>query len=539
MTSPIPGSEGKPGPAVPQVRHKRGIPLVWAVPLVAVVLGLWLAYTAVQRRGPLIEIDFQTAEGLEAGKTKVRYRDVEVGLVEDIGVSDDLQSIRMQVRIQPAFASHLTTDARFWVVRPRVGGGGISGLDTLFSGAYVEVDPGEGSGARSHSFVGLEVPPLIRSGAPGTQFVLHAESLRSVSRGAPVFYHGIEAGQVLGFGLGEDDRSVEVVVFVRKPYDHLVRETSQFWNAGGIAVRTGAEGLEVRMGSVQSLMVGGIAFDTPHPLEGEPARPDSAFVLHSDKESVAEARFTRGVPFLLRFSGSLRGLRPGAPVEIRGIKVGRVRSLELIYDVEDRAIEIPVVIELQPERITIFGKHGEESDERVYETVDRLVADGLRAQLVTGNILTGELLVQLAFHGDRGAAQLDRDDMYPRIPTVPTTLESITETVERILARMQGLPLEPLVSDMRTAVQAANELLRSSEIDGLLEESRGAAAAARAAVRQADDTLASLNEMMGGRSGLRYQTTNAMEEITAAARALRSLAQFLERNPDALIRGKR
>ncbi|MDX6751649.1 MlaD family protein [Geminicoccaceae bacterium 1502E] len=525
--------------AEPELHRRRGIPLIWTVPLVAVLLGLWLTYATIQRRGPVVDIVFQTAEGLEAGKTKVRYRDVEVGLVEDIGVSENLENIQMRVRIHPEFATHLTTSTRFWVVRPRVGGGGISGLDTLFSGAYVEVDPGDGAGESASSFVGLEEPPLIRSGAPGTRYLLQAESLRSVSRGAPVFYRGIEAGQVLGFGLGEDDQSVEVVVFVRKPYDRLVHARSQFWNAGGIAVETGAEGLKVRMNSVQSLLVGGIEFDTPDLTDGEPAPPDTAFALHPDKSSVAEAQFTRGVPFLLRFAGSLRGLRPGAPVEVRGIKVGRVRSFELTYDADDRAIEIPVLIDLQPERIAIFGRQGEESDERVYETIDKLVAEGLRAQLVTGNLLTGELLVQLGFHDDAPPARLDRGGVHPRIPSVPTTLESITETVERILARMQGLPLEPLVSDMRTAVQAANALLRSPEIGGVLAETRDAAAAARAAAKQADDTLASLDEMMGGRSGLRYQMTTAMEEISAAARALRSLAQYFERNPDALIRGKR
>lgn len=560
MTSLSPGSE-RPAVAEPDLRPKRGIPLIWAVPLVAVLIGLWLAYTAYTQRGPVVEIAFQTAEGLEAGKTKIRYRDVEVGEVEDVGVSEDLASIVVRARIHPDFATHITTGTRFWVVRPRIGGGGVSGLGTLVSGAYVEVDPGEGG--KERSFKGLEEPPLIRSDAAGTQFVLQTESLRSVTRGAPVFYRGIEAGQVLGFTLAEDFRTVEVVVFVRAPYDRLVKPESRFWSAGGITVETGAEGLAVRMGSVQSLLVGGIEFDAPGALDGRPAPAEMVFTLYPDRNSVEEARFARGVPFLVRFDGSVRGLRPGAPVEFRGIRVGRVRDVRLAIDTEKRAIDIPVVIELQPERI----HHTDgivRSAEEVYEGVAELVERGLRAQLVTGNLLTGELVVQLDFQDGGERAELVVDDIYPRIPAIPTTLESLTAAVEDVMAKLQDMPLEQLVAELRAAAGAASELVSSpglgravsdiaeaaaaartlmSSLEGgsgpLMDSVTGAARAAREATRQAEDTLASLSELMGGRSGVRFQLDSAVQEITAAARALRSLAEYLERNPDALIRGKR
>ena len=335
-----------------EVKKRRGISLVWLIPLVAGAIAIWLAYTTLQEKGPKITVMFDNAEGLEAGKTRVKYRNVEVGLVDKVALSEDLSHIVVTANLDKTMETHMKEGTRFWIVRPRVGFGGVSGLGTLLSGAYVEFDPGEGQPA--HDFVGLAEPPPITSQVPGTEFVLSTDRRGGIGRGAPVYYRGIRVGQVLGYDLAEDSQGLIVKVFVDAPNDQLVRPSSRFWNASGIDVSLGTDGVDVSIESLEALLTGGIAFDTPDiDQPGEVAAADTVFPLFASLHAVTEAGFTQRIPYLVHFDGSVRGLRAGAPVEFRGIRVGTVTDVRLEIDPAQDTVRIPVTLEIEPQRFGV------------------------------------------------------------------------------------------------------------------------------------------------------------------------------------------
>jgi paraquat-inducible protein B len=528
-----------------EVKKRRGISLVWLIPLVAGVIAIWLAYTTLQEKGPQITVMFDNAEGLEAGKTRVKYRNVEVGLVDEVRLSEDLSHIVVTASLDKTMEPHMKEGTRFWIVRPRVGFGGVSGLGTLLSGAHVEFDPGEGQPTRD--FVGLAEPPPITLQVPGTEFVLRTDHLGSIGRGAPVYYRSIPVGQVLGYELAEDKKGLTVKVFVEAPNDQLVRPDSRFWNASGVNVSVGAEGVDVAMESLEALVAGGIAFDTPDiDQPGEPAASGTEFPLFANLREVTEAGFTQRIPYLVRFDGSVRGLRAGAPVEFRGIRVGTVTDVRLEIDSKQNGVRIPVTLEIEPQR---FGVERPAANVQPYAIMAALVERGLRAQLTSGNLLTGELLVDLDFHPDSPPAQLDRSGPYPEIPSVPADLEAMTASVTAALQKLAALPLPELVDDLRHAVQGIDGLVTSPDTKQAVTALTQAAVRLEALIgtldqragplfAEAQSTLASVDGLVGEKSQARYDLNALLKELTGAARSIRVFADYLERHPDALIRGK-
>ncbi|MGI9451265.1 MAG: intermembrane transport protein PqiB [Geminicoccaceae bacterium] len=328
-------------------KQRRGLSIVWLIPLVAGAIAIWLAYTTLAEKGPTVTLSFKTAEGLEAGKTKVKYKDVEVGQVNEVRLADDLSHIVVTAEMVKGAEPYMNDGTRFWIVRPRIGAGGISGLSTLVSGAYVEVDPGEGEARKA--FVGLEEPPLVSSEVAGREFVLRADTLGSVSRGSPIQYRGLEVGEILGHELDADGQGVTLHAFVEAPYDRLVTEQTRFWNISGIDFDMTADGVSLSTGSLQSLLIGGVAFDTPLTTTASPAADAGReFALYDSLKSITESAFTQTVPYLVHFDGSVRGLHIDAPVEFRGMKVGRVADVRLVYDTTNDSLAIPVVIEIEP-----------------------------------------------------------------------------------------------------------------------------------------------------------------------------------------------
>jgi paraquat-inducible protein B len=528
-----------------RIERRRGISLVWLVPLVAGAIAIWLGYTTLRERGATVTISFESAEGLEADTTRVKYKEVDVGLVEEVELSDDLSHIIVTARIDRSLEDHITEGTRFWIVRPRVGASGVSGLGTLLSGAFIEMDPGDG--APADSFVGLEEPPPISSDVPGSKYVLKAESLGWVERGSPVYFRDVQVGQVLSYELADDERALEVQVFVNAPHDQLVRADSRFWNASGIELSATAAGFDLRIQSLAALLAGGIAFDTPSITRpGEQAAGGSEFPLFESFASVGEAQFTEKVPYLVSFDGSVRGLSPGAPVEFRGIKIGRVTDISLLAEPETGGVRIPVMIEIEPQRV---GMEGDMSDVAPFEMMAALVDRGLRAQLRQGNLLTGELYVSLDFHPGAAKAKLDRSTEYPVIPSIPTEIEVLTASVTGVLDKLAGLPLEDLVADLRNTVQSINALASSDDTRQTVAALSEAAVGLQALVAkldqqlgpllsQARSTLAAAEGLVGADSQTRYDVSAMLRELTSAARSIRVFADYLERHPEALIRGK-
>jgi paraquat-inducible protein B len=517
------------------VKTGRRFSVIWLVPLVAGAVAAWLAVVALREKGPTVTIAFKTAEGLEAGKTKVRYKDVEVGTIQEVRLSDDLKGIAAVAELSKQVEPFMATGTRFWVVRPRIGASGVSGLGTLLSGAYIGFDPGQGE--RTSTFTGLEEPPPIAFDVPGKRFLLHADSLGSADRGSPVYYHGLRVGQVLGYALDDDRRTFTLEIFVDAPHDALVRDTSRFWNASGFDISVGTGGIEVASESLQTIIAGGVAFDTPD-VEGpgESSATGHGFRLFESRRKVDEPVYTQKVPYLAYFTGSVRGLRAGAPVEFAGIQVGSVTDVRLEYDPATRSLGVPVTFEIEPERVRVLGARPEWVP---YTLVGGMVQQGLRAQLKSGSLLTGELVLDLGFHPEAAPAELRMNTgSHPEIPSVPAELEAITSSVNQVLSKIADAQIPELVADLRHTVQGLDHLVSSPEIMGTLKALSQTATATTVTLGNANAALSSVDTLVGVNSQLRDDTSALMIELTGAARSIRALTTYLERHPESLIRGK-
>lgn len=542
-----PGEPVTQAEAVPRARRTFGI--IWLVPVIALGLALWVAWSTWSERGPLITVTFQTASGIETGKTKLRYRDIDIGQVESVTIGEDLRSVvtRIQVRAE---ASRLINDtSRFWVVRPRFGQGQVSGLETLVSGAYIEVDPGDGSKPQTE-FVGLENPPRVRSDTPGRSFVLRAPSLGGIAVGSPVLFRGIEVGEVTDFDLPNDHESLSLHLFVRQPYAEFVRKGSRFWREQAISFNLGAEGVQFSIGNLETLLRGGVVFNTP--AQGDAAAEGDSFTLFDDEEQISEALITERVPLISYFDGSVRGLSPGAPVEVRGMRIGTVRQVGIEYDVANHRVQVPVIYDIEPQRIRIVdGKEEPEGTE-----LAALVSQGLRAQLTTGNLITGQLLISLDFAPDAPPAEVVREGDMLRMPTIPSSLDTIQRSLTGLLDQIGSLPLDDLVTQLKETVQAVGSIANSGDIKEavrnvnlVLREVSSLAAKLnqdtgpvlselQRSAQALGEAARTANGLISPRSDIRLNASQLMDELAQAARSVRDLADYLERHPDALLRGK-
>ena len=545
-----PELKGAPEPVIRT--KKRGISIIWLVPLVALAVGGWLVYKAISEKGPTVTITFKSAEGLEAGKTKIKFKDVELGQVTSIELDDDLAQVIVKAEMVKKAEKFISGNTRFWVVRARVAAGSISGLGTLFSGAYIGLDPGKPGQPATH-FKGLEIPPVVTAELPGSHYVLRAPSLGSLDIGDPVFFRRIKVGQVVSYKLDEDGQAVTLEVFIHDPHHQLVRQNTKFWNASGLDLAIDAEGIRVDTESFVTLMIGGIAFDTPAGQEaGEPVEKDHVFKLYKNREAVSEKTFVRKSKWLLHFDGGVRGLKIGAPVELQGIQIGQVLDVNLEFDVEKEAFSIPVLIETEPDRIKATGKFPEGAEkERV---MDYLVGKGLRAQLKTGSLITGQLLVAIDMHPEAEPAEVNWEGVYPEIPTVPTAMEEITTSLTQLLKKLEKLPIEQIGQDLQDTVAGAKRLVNSPDLQksvtalnetldqarifvsalntDVSPELKSAVSNLNSALVQAQKLARSLD------SNVAPQADRTLKEFQSAARYIKVWAEYLERHPEALIRGK-
>jgi paraquat-inducible protein B len=546
---------------VPQATVKarsRRYSIVWIVPIVALIIGAWLVYKAYSEKGPVVTITFKTAEGLEAGKTKIKYKDVEIGVVEEIQLSEDLSHVVLKAELVKGSERFLTEKTRFWVVRARVAAGEVSGLGTLFSGAYIGLDPGK-SGEPRRDFEGLEIPPVVTTDLPGGHYTLRGSSLGSIDVGSPVYYRRIKVGQVVSYKLEKDGQAVTVDVFINDPYHQLVYNNTRFWNASGLDVEADASGIRVNTQSLVTLMVGGVAFDTPANLEtGDPAQDGDVFKLYETRSDIFEKTYARKARYLLHFDGSVRGLEIGAPVEFRGIHLGQVVDVNLVFSTEKRDFRIPVLIETEPERLLADGNVPAEGERRDF--MDYMVKHGLRAQLKTGNLITGQLFVDLDMHPEAPPAAIKWEGRYPELPTLPTTMQEITTSLAELLNKVEKLPIEQIGRDLRETTRGASRIVNSDELKEALTALNNTAQQveqmtgqlnktltpqAETAIKQlnltlikAQRTLEDISGAVNTDSALYGELKRTLTELADAARSIRVMADYLERHPDALIKGK-
>jgi paraquat-inducible protein B len=522
--------------SVPEVlvEPHRGLPLVWLIPAVALVAAAWLAWTTFSNEGPTITISFESASGLEPGKTRIKYRDVPLGVVQGVGLSEDLSHVIVTAQMDKSAEAHLKEGTEFWIENARVTASGISGLGTLVSGAYIGVKPGDGAPTRE--FQGEEEPPVLQVTVPGTRFTLHSNKRGSISASSPIYYRGIQVGEVLGSSLTEDANEVRVFAFVRAPYDKMVKKSTRFWNAGGIDVTVGAAGVKVRTESVVSLLVGGLTFETPGGAKSDPPAPENHdFPLYTSYDDIAEAGYTQKVRYLLNFTGSVAGLEPGAPVTFRGMKIGVVESLELEINTTDYSVRVPVVVEIQPERAHIVG--GQAIDES-RDRMEVFIEKGLRAQLRSGSLLTGSLLVALDFFPDEPPKKMEEVDGNFVIPTVPSTIEQLTEKASAFFNDLASAPVAELVTELRKTVMSVDALLNSPGLKKSIDDLSPLLESIRQTSDSAKITLQGAGTMVGDDSALRHDLLRMLTELTEMARSVRTLTDYLERNPNSLIFGK-
>ena len=529
--------------AVPRAAGPRLMQPIWIIPVVAVLIAGWIAVKHFLEQGPTITIQFQSAEGIEVGKTRIKHKAVDIGVVRAVRLSRDLKTVLVSAELdRHAGGRFLAEDTRFWIVRPRIAGGQVSGLTTLLAGSYIGADPGK-SAEEKKEFVGLETPPAVTADEPGKQFTLRGEDLGSLDVNSPVYYRGVLAGRVVSAELARDGTSVQVGVFVQAPYDKLVTMDTRFWNASGVEATLDANGVKVNTQSLITVLLGGIAFETPPRDDGAtpPAAPAKAeFPLWETKVEALKQRETVVESYLLTFEQSVRGLNPGAPVDFRGVVVGEVRRIDLVYDRDHNAFRSVVEIHFFPDRLRSRWRNpnGRWNALSATERMQRMVDGGLRAQLRTANLLTGQMYVALDFFPKAPKLKFDTTRKPPEIPTVAGELSGLQESIQNIVAKLDKIPFDQIAVDLRRALQ---ELATTAKrADALLARVNDEVAPElRSTLEQARKTLKSVDGALNPEAPLQGNLNETLTEVTRMSERLRELIDEIERHPESLLRGKR
>jgi paraquat-inducible protein B len=544
-----------------RVDRRRRISAIWIIPLVTLLIAAWLAYDTLSKRGPLITITFQGAEGLTAGQSQVRYKDIPLGTVESITLAPDYSHVIVAARMNRS-AEHLLTDkARFWVVRPRLFAGSLSGFETILSGSYIGLLPSTAPGHPARHFTGLEDPPVLQTDIPGRTFLLKADRVGSLNPGSPIFYRGLNVGTVLGWDLGHMAENVTVHAFVRAPFDSYVHQDSRFWNASGASVSLGATGVQLNVESLQALLIGGITFDTSPEAEKTPvATENETFTLYASQEAANSAQFRRHIEAVAYFPGSVSGLAPGAPVTMLGIRVGEVTSVDLRFNREKNTLEVPVHFAIQPERIAMSAEAAKRGP---LENAQILVNHGMRAQLASANLLTGQQEIALAFIPNAPPAKVTVEGGALVIPTAPGAFSGITQSAAALLDKINRMPFQQIGDNLDATLAGFNKLANSAALRDSLASLKSTLADAQDAIRKLDQgagpaladlptitrdlksllartsaLVASADTGYGSNSKFYRDLDRVLLQANDLMQSLRALSNLLTEQPNALIRGR-
>jgi paraquat-inducible protein B len=531
-------TDGPQDPGQANIKTRRfSVSLVWIVPIVAVLVGISLVIHSVMQEGPTINVTFKTGSGLTANKTEVKYRNVVIGHVSEVKLSNDQKSVNATIQLDKQAESFTREDSQFWVVRPRIGAGGVSGIDTLLSGDYIGADIGVAH-ARSKHFIGLENPPPITYGEPGKRFMLHTEDLGSLDIGSPIYYRKIPVGQVVAYALDADGKGVNIEIFVHSPNDAYVTENTRFWNASGIDVSVGANGFAVSTESLSSLLVGGIAFRAPeYSPNDQPASEDKAFDLFEDQQTALAPPYGKAQYLGLRFDQALRGLKVGAPVEFLGMEFGKVVSVTLDFDAKKRSFPVNVGIVIYPQRLGQAHskmlealKHDPNDEAAGVRLMGSFIENGLRAQARSGNLLTGQLYIALDFYPKAEKVVFDPTARPVIIPTIPGSLEQLQEKLEGMVNKINQLPIERIAGNLDGNLV---ELRKS-----LVQFNARTLPGVQTTLADVSKTLQSASSTLADDSPQREQLTQTLDELGRMSRSLRELSDYLGRHPESLIRGR-
>ncbi len=544
-TSPeIPKSIQIPSATV-QSASRTNMSLIWLIPAIALLAAGWLAFQALVELSSNITITFKTAEGITIG-THIKYRNVDVGTVKSITLSEDHSQVEVSAKLVKQAKSMLVKDARFWVVRPRISGGGVSGLGTVLSGTHIGMDTGKSSES-AREFIGLERPPIVTSDLPGHQFTLLSDDIGSLDIGSPVYFRHIQAGQVVAFELSPSGKQVIVTIFVNAPYDRFVNTSTRFWHSKGIDIKLDSNGVKINTESLVSILLGSIVFenigDTNQLAQAPQNTSFRAFSSQDEALKVLDTHILHGV---MTFQESVRGLSPGAQIDFRGIVIGEVISNSIDFDAITKKINVIVTVDIYPDRIhsKINSSH-HIMHAPANEFIGALINRGLRGQLRTSNILTGQLYIALDFFPNLPKATFDPNKTPFELPTTPGSLGELQVNLASIANKINKIPFEAIGNDLHKTLTTANRLMTqldqkvAPDARETLADLRSTLAAAKTAINSAQGSLTAIENSVGADGQLQQDAHATLLEVTRAAQSTRALADYLERHPEALIHGKK
>jgi len=512
-------------------KKRKAISTVWIVPIVALIVGAWLIIQSINEKGPVIQITFKSAEGVQAGKTMIKYKDIEVGTVTNVEFSKDLSNVIITAEMKKNMAPYLSEASKFWIMKARIGLNQVEGLDTLLSGVYIVMDPEKGTQS-VREFKGLDTVPVISTDEKGTSYLLKAQDIGSIGIGSPIYYKKLPAGSVSAYHLSDDGRDVDIEIFIKAPFNQLITNHTRFWNASGISASLSADGVDIHTESLTSIIAGGLAFDNFHQQGTKrKVKAKHQFTLYKTIKEAKKQHYRRELFFWVYFESSIRGLSVGAPVEFRGVKIGEVIDFSLIGDASNAHFKIPILIKIEPERFMIMHNDTNNSNDVNAEILKKLIKNGFRAQLKSGNLITGELFVDLDMYKDVSAATLRKENGLYIIPTVPGTIETLKSDLKKVLNSIATIPFEEIGKELQqtiTEVRTGTLPQLNATIKSTDTMMQGAGSSMQALQKNYLDSNAEINKKI----------IRLLDEMTRTSRSVKNLTDYLERHPESLIKGK-
>ena len=540
----------------PEIARNR-LTWLWILPVIALGIGLWLAYTHLSQIGPIIRIAFTSAEGLDAGKTKIRYKDLEVGTITRIDLSHDLKQIIVTAQMQRTAEPLLKKDSQFWIVKPQITASGITGLGTLVSGNYIAVSPGKEEGHANY-FTALEEAPQIQNDEEGLRIRLNTDSTEGINVGTAIYYRGVPVGQIEQIRFSEHYDHITLTAFIHAPYDKLITTNTRFWNVSGFTFNMGANGASIEMQSLETLIRGGITFSTPTTLNTNdtPAEDGAAYTLYPNERATTERTGFRKEYYVVYFDDT-RGLNPGAAIYFSGIVIGAVVEVHLLYDEKTNKAAVPVLIEIEPERIERVNKPAGSENRNI---IAELVKGGLQATLDNGNLITGEKIITLNQYPDEpGGFRKDAYSNYLVLPSRPGGISKLTDDLGAIVATVKKMPLEAIGENAKDATAALKKALDTQAVKGLggsldktlkqldrtLASVQKAGDSTDRALKQLDQQLKTLGKQLektlygiGPDSNLYYTLQETLKSVQQSMKSINGVMRKIDDKPNVLIMGE-
>lgn len=524
-----------------KIQPVKTVSTIWIIPVIALFIGCWMIYFQWSNQGSTITIHFSTAEGMEAGKTKIKSRNVDIGEVSKIELNKNGNGVVVTAEIKKTAEQFLVTDSMFWVVSPQISHTGVSGLSTLISGVYIEISPGKSTTER-YLFDALNSPPLTPAGTPGLHITLNSNDQFAYRKGDPVIYKGLTVGQFEDIYFNFEERVVYYNVFIKAPYHQLITSNTKFWDVSGLKLDLNADGISVKTGNFETMLTNGVTFGVPKGMNiGEKIGERSYFDIYTSYEAAEDERYRRSIEFVVLVSDSIRGLSVGAPVEYRGIQIGKVQSVNMALSRNDNKLtqeefKIPVLISLQPGRIGLPDNGEGESlmkQQNIY-----WIEQGLKAVLRTGNILTGSLFIDLQHDKAQPVSQIEQYGGFTVIPTSSDDFSQITAKAEQFMDNLNNLPLHNLSENanklMIEIAQTAQELQSvGKSLNTLLTQVEQQQISS-----ELSKTLQGINsltqDLSSGSQG--YEELRAtLNTLTSTMNELKPLLKQLKHKPNSLI----